>query len=94
MTRPYQYSYLDGTSFASFLLNGPGDDTQHREIKDLTLESLKPAVEARVEYTKEIVLTLIQLIENWSAQRDSFWTSLKDKGRPGKIWTSFALVLN
>ncbi|KAK3839108.1 MAG: hypothetical protein JOS17DRAFT_169339 [Linnemannia elongata] len=74
----------DGTSFASFLLNGPGDDTQHREVKDLTLESLKPAVEARVEYTKEIVLTLIQLIENWSAQRDSFWTSLKDKDPAAK----------
>lgn len=74
----------DGTSFASFLLNGPGDDTQHREIKDLTLESLKPAVEARAEYTKEIVLTLIQLIENWSAQRDSFWTSLKDKDPTAK----------
>jgi hypothetical protein len=63
-------------------LNGSGNDAQHRDIEDLTVESLKSAVEARAECTKEIVLTLIQLIENWSAQRDSFWTSLKDKGRP------------
>ncbi|KAG0377029.1 E3 ubiquitin-protein ligase bre1 [Mortierella sp. AD032] len=74
----------DGTSFASFLSNGPGDDAQHRDIKELTVESLKPAVEARAEYTKEIVLTLIQLIENWSAQRDSFWTTLRDKDPAAK----------
>ncbi|KAG0219993.1 E3 ubiquitin-protein ligase bre1 [Mortierella sp. NVP41] len=74
----------DGTSFASFLLNGSGDDAQHRDIKEITVDSLKPAVEARAEHTKEIVLTLIQIIENWSAQRDTFWTSLKDKDPAAK----------
>ncbi|KAF9917640.1 E3 ubiquitin-protein ligase bre1 [Linnemannia zychae] len=68
----------DGTSFASFLMNGPSGEIQDRDIKDLTVESLKPAIEARAEYTKEIVLTLIQHIESWSAQRDSFWSSLED----------------
>ncbi|KAF9195310.1 E3 ubiquitin-protein ligase bre1 [Haplosporangium sp. Z 767] len=68
----------DGTNFASFLLNGPSDDIQRREIKDITLDALKPALEARSEYTKEIVLKLLRIIEEWSEERDSFWTSFKE----------------
>ncbi|KAF9921814.1 E3 ubiquitin-protein ligase bre1, partial [Modicella reniformis] len=68
----------DGTNFASFLLNGPSGSNQRLDIKELTSSTLKPAVEARSEYTKEIVIRLLRIIENWCEQRDSFWSSLSD----------------
>ncbi|KAI8605376.1 hypothetical protein EDD21DRAFT_146517 [Dissophora ornata] len=68
----------DGTSFASFLLNESTADKQHCNIKELTVEALKPAVEARSEYTKEIVIKLLRIIEEWSEQRDTFWSSLAE----------------
>ncbi|KAF9355979.1 E3 ubiquitin-protein ligase bre1 [Mortierella sp. AD094] len=68
----------DGTSFASFLLNGPNGDNRHHDIKEITTDALKPAVEARSEYTKEIIIKLLRIIEDWSEQRDSFWNTLKD----------------
>ncbi|KAI1309511.1 E3 ubiquitin-protein ligase bre1 [Mortierella claussenii] len=66
------------TSFSSFLLNGPNGGDQLRDIKELTLQALKPAVEARSAYTKEMVIKLLHIIEGWSEQRESFWNSLKD----------------
>ncbi|KAG0316737.1 E3 ubiquitin-protein ligase bre1 [Dissophora globulifera] len=68
----------DGTSFAAFLLNGPTDNNQHRDIKELTTDALVPALEARSQYTKEIVLKLLQIIEEWSGQRDTFWSSVSN----------------
>ncbi|KAG0207534.1 E3 ubiquitin-protein ligase bre1 [Mortierella sp. GBA30] len=65
----------DGTSFAAFLLSGLKGENQHRDIKELTLDALKPAVEARSEHTKEIVLKLLRIVEEWAETRDSFWTS-------------------
>ncbi|KAF9173910.1 E3 ubiquitin-protein ligase bre1 [Mortierella sp. AD010] len=46
----------------------------HLEAKDLIFQ----AVEARSEYTKEIVIKLLRIIEDWGEQRDSFWNTLKD----------------
>ncbi|KAF9398079.1 E3 ubiquitin-protein ligase bre1 [Mortierella sp. AD011] len=70
--------FQDGTSFASFLLNEPNGDNRHHGIKNITINTLKPAVEARSEYTKEIVIKLLRIIEDWGEQRDSFWNTLKD----------------
>ncbi|KAF9201986.1 E3 ubiquitin-protein ligase bre1 [Haplosporangium sp. Z 27] len=68
----------DGTNFASFLLNTPTGDFQHRGIGDITTESLKSSTEVRSEYTKEMVVRLIRIVEDWGEQRDSFWNTLKD----------------
>ncbi|KAF9110703.1 E3 ubiquitin-protein ligase bre1 [Mortierella sp. AM989] len=68
----------DGTNFASFLLNSTIGDNKHYGIKDITVEALKPAVEARSEYTKEIIIKLLRIIEDWGEQRDSFWGTLRD----------------
>ncbi|KAK3824949.1 MAG: hypothetical protein J3Q66DRAFT_97974 [Benniella sp.] len=68
----------DGTNFASFLLNGPNGISQRLDIKELTATGLKPAVEACSEYTKEIVIRLLGIIEDWCERRDSFWSSLSD----------------
>ncbi|KAF9573591.1 E3 ubiquitin-protein ligase bre1 [Mortierella alpina] len=65
----------DGTSFAAFLIDGPNGEMRHHDISELTMDALKPAVEARSRYTKEIVLKLLQIIEEWSKNRDTFWTS-------------------
>ncbi|KAI7817581.1 hypothetical protein BC939DRAFT_326728 [Gamsiella multidivaricata] len=66
----------DGTNFASYLLNRPERDKQRRNINNLTAAALKPTLEKRSQYTKEIVIKLLQIIEEWSEQRDSFWNSL------------------
>ncbi|KAF9424144.1 E3 ubiquitin-protein ligase bre1 [Podila epigama] len=68
----------DGTSFASFLLNGASEDSPERSIKEMTVDALKPSVEARAEYTKEVVLKILRLIEDWSEQCDTFWSTLKE----------------
>lgn len=72
--------YPDGTSFASFILNGASEDSQEHSIKDLTADALKPSMEARSEYTKEVVLKLLRIIEDWSEQRDTFWSTVKESG--------------
>lgn len=69
----------DGTSFASFILNGV-EESQEHSIKDLTVDALKPSMEARSEYTKEVVLKLLRIIEDWSEQRDTFWSTVKEAG--------------
>ncbi|KAG0221631.1 E3 ubiquitin-protein ligase bre1 [Mortierella sp. GBA43] len=68
----------DGTSFASFLLNGPYGSSQRVEIMELSSMVLKPAVEARSEYTREIVVNLLRIIKDWCEQRDTLWSSLSD----------------
>ncbi|KAG0052141.1 E3 ubiquitin-protein ligase bre1 [Gryganskiella cystojenkinii] len=74
----------DGTSFATFFLNGPSADGQLGDLKDVTIDALRPAIEARSEYTKEIVLKLLRIIEDWSANRDTFWSTLKDSDPAAK----------
>ncbi|KAF9322527.1 E3 ubiquitin-protein ligase bre1 [Podila minutissima] len=73
----------DGTSFASFILNG-AEDSQEYSIKDLTVDALKPSMEARSEYTKEVVLKLLRIIEEWSEQRDIFWFAVKESDPAAK----------
>ncbi|KAF9988578.1 E3 ubiquitin-protein ligase bre1 [Mortierella antarctica] len=65
----------DGTSFAAFLTDSSNGEMRHHDISELAMDVLKPAVEARSGYTKEIVLKLLRIIEEWSEKRDTFWTS-------------------
>ncbi|KAG9322933.1 hypothetical protein KVV02_003472 [Mortierella alpina] len=65
----------DGTSFAAFLTDSSNGEMRHHDISELAMDALKPAVEARSGYTKEIVLKLLRIIEEWSENRDTFWTS-------------------
>ncbi|KAF9963091.1 E3 ubiquitin-protein ligase bre1 [Mortierella alpina] len=65
----------DGTSFAAFLTDNSNGEMRHHDISELAMDVLKPAVVARSAYTKEIVMKLLRIIEEWSEKRDTFWTS-------------------
>ncbi|KAG0344453.1 E3 ubiquitin-protein ligase bre1 [Podila humilis] len=84
--------FNDGSSFASFFMNGKTDDSQDPSIKDLTVNALKPSMEARSEYTKKVVLKLLRVIEDWSEQRDAFWTTLKDSDSATKESTTIQVL--
>ncbi|KAF9283306.1 E3 ubiquitin-protein ligase bre1 [Mortierella alpina] len=70
----------DGSSFASLLKFRSGPGTGEEDIRDLTEGCIKKAVEVQSERTKEIVLKLLTLVEDWSEQRTEFWKSLTEAG--------------
>ncbi|KAF9583449.1 E3 ubiquitin-protein ligase bre1 [Lunasporangiospora selenospora] len=65
----------DGTNFASFFLNSSGDHLQLR-LRDMSAETLKPALTFRLDQTKGIVHKIISIIQDWAAVRSSFLASL------------------
>ncbi|GJJ72731.1 E3 ubiquitin-protein ligase BRE1 [Entomortierella parvispora] len=68
----------DGTNFATFLLNGPSAADQLHDFKELTADALKPALEAHAAYTKDIVVRLFRIMDDWYAKRDTLWSTVKD----------------
>ncbi|KAF9432274.1 E3 ubiquitin-protein ligase bre1 [Entomortierella beljakovae] len=60
------------------LLDGVRVEVRRNDGMDTAIGSLKPDVEARSEYTKEIIVKILRAIEGWNEQRDMFWVSLKE----------------
>ncbi|KAF9898108.1 E3 ubiquitin-protein ligase bre1, partial [Lobosporangium transversale] len=71
-------------SFASMLLRksdsrNQGSDQDHeqdQEIRELTENAIKPSVEETSVRSKDIVLKLLCIVENWVEQRSDFWAGV------------------
>ncbi|KAI1297025.1 E3 ubiquitin-protein ligase bre1 [Mortierella claussenii] len=69
----------DGNSFAALLSRGavirPEENDQDRsqDIHELIENAIKPTVQVSCEWTKEVALKLLLLIESWAEKRDNFW---------------------
>jgi len=86
------YDVTDGTNFATFLLNGPSAADQIHDFKELTVDALKPALEAHTAYTKDIVLRLFRIMDDWYTKRDTFWSTVKDSGKQWILYFFYAAL--